>query len=215
MNDKWVEYFEKTRRNLFDQSLRNRRLVELIEVNAAPGSRILEAGCGTALLSLLLADKGYELTALDLTEEVLQHARSRMALKDRKIDFVQGDIMALSGKFPAGHFAVACHSGVMEHFPDDLIVRSLREQRAVAQCVVFSVPNIWNRGTKGGFGDERYLSNAKWTQLIRAAGFEVVDVYGGYDLPMWTYFVLPGAFFHRKGSFWWKYFSRHSLFVCR
>jgi ubiquinone/menaquinone biosynthesis C-methylase UbiE len=213
--NKWVDFFENKDINIFNQCLRNRRLIELIIEYTPKRGRILEAGCGTALLSLILADYDFKVTALDLTEEVLDYARKKADYNHDKLNFVKGDILKLSSSFESRYFDTVCHSGVMEHFNDHDIIRSLAEQRIVSKNVIFRIPNNRNKHLPRPFGDERFLSNKKWVTLIRMAGFGSVKVFGSYDLPKYAYFMLPGVCFHRKASFWWKYFSRHSIFFCR
>lgn len=57
----WIRYFESTsrNRNIFTQCLSCKRVIELIIVHAPTGVRILEVGCSTALLSLILVDFGF------------------------------------------------------------------------------------------------------------------------------------------------------------
>ena len=210
----WVSFFRTSERNVFYQSIGNRRLIELIFENTPKGGRVMEAGCGTALLSFILADCGYRLTAVDLTEEVIDYAKKRLAVNHPRVELRTGDILKLAELFEENHFDVVCSSGVMEHFSDEDIVKSLSEQRKIAKKVIFNVPNIRTKPTDKHIGDERFLSNSKWLSLIERAGFKKVKVFGGYDLPVWMYFVLPGAFFNRRASFWWKYFSMHSIFLC-
>lgn len=212
----WVKYFENTNRNIFNQTLSNRLLIELIIENTPKDSRILETGCGTALLSLILADYGFKVTALDLEKNVINYAEKRICLNTLELNFIQGNILKLSQLFKNNYFDIVCHSGVMEHFNDNDIIKSLSEQRVISNQVIFSVPNNRNKLTDKHFGDERFLSNQKWVRLIKEAGFSHVKVFGGDDLslPRLIYLILPGIFFRRRISFWWKYFSRHSLFVC-
>jgi 2-polyprenyl-3-methyl-5-hydroxy-6-metoxy-1,4-benzoquinol methylase len=212
----WVNYFEKTNRSILLQCETSRRLIELIIENTLEDGLILEAGCGSALLSLLLADYGFNVTALDFDKNVVSYAKSRMCLNSNKLNFIQGDIFKLSQSFKGKFFDTLCHSGVMEHFGNDDIVKSLAEQRIISKKVIFSVPNNRNKLTDKHFGDERFLSNRKWVSLIKRAGFNRVKVFGGYDLSLsrYIYLILPGIFFRRKGSFWWQYFSRHSIFIC-
>ena len=211
----WVEFFKKTNRNIFNQCMGNRRLLELIFDHTPKQGRVLEAGCGTALLSVILADCGFKVTALDYTQEILDYARQRVTLNGADLSFVRGDILKLSELFAPKHFDTICHSGVMEHFSDQDIVTSLIEQRKVSQRVIFSIPNHRNTLKPGHFGNERFMNNGQWRTLITAAGFTDCAVYGGYDLPKAYHLVLPGALFHRKLSFWWKWASSHSIFVCQ
>lgn len=210
----WLEYFERNDRAIFNQCLSNRRLIELVIKNTPKGGRVLEAGCGTAMLSLILADCGYELTAVDLSEDVLNYARERVTQSNISLDFIRGDILKLGSVFEEQYFETVCHSGVMEHFNDEDIVKGLSEQKKISRRVIFNIPNNRTKPSPMHFGDERFLDNKKWISLIKQAGFKDIKVYGGYDLPTYAYFILPGAFFHRKGSFWWRWFSGHSIFVC-
>lgn len=210
----WVALFKSSERNLFSQCINNRMLIELVIQNTPKGGKVMEAGCGTALLSLILADYGYDVTALDYTEEVLGYAQARVGSNSLNIKFMQGDILELTSMFDNRYFDTVCHSGVMEHFSDKDIVASLSEQKMIAKKVIFNIPNNRNKLLPGHFGDERFLNNEKWLSLIKEAGFNKAKVYGGYDLPKYCYFLLPGVFFHRKASFWWKWFSKHSIFVC-
>ena len=210
----WIKHFKGTNRNIFNRCISSKMLIELIIENTPKGGRLLEAGCGSALLSLILADYGFQVTALDLTEDILEYARSRMYLNNVQVNFVQGDILKLSSMFEKEYFDATYHSGVMEHFNDADIIRSLSEQRIVSKKVIFSVPNSRTKVSPRLFGDERLMNNKKWMGLIRAAGFKEVKLFGGSDLPKITYFVLPNVFFIKRGSFWWKWFSRHSIFVC-
>lgn len=212
----WATFFEDTasERNLFNHCINKRRLIELVVAHTPKGGRILEAGCGTAMLSVILADQGFRVTALDLSEDVLEYGKKWQSLERLHLEMKQGDLLNLRSAFEAHAFDTVCHSGVMEHFSDEDIVKSLSEQRAISRRVIFNVPNHRNVLTDKHFGNERFLNNRKWVSLIQKAGFRKIKVHGGYDLTKLPYFVLPGIFFHKRASFWWKHFSRHSIFVC-
>ncbi len=212
---KWVKFLEKTNRNIFDQCLGRKLLIGLIIKHTPKDGRILEAGCGTALLSLVLANYGFAVTALDLSKEVLDYAQRRVFLNKIHLNFTQGNILKLSSMYRDKYFDTICHSGVMEHFSDNDIILSLSEQRKVSKKVIFRIPNNRIKLTKEHFGDERLLSNKKWVSLIKKSGFKEIRIFGDYDLPRCIYLLLPGAFFGLKLSFWRKYFSKHSVFVCK
>jgi SAM-dependent methyltransferase len=56
----------------------------------APPARLLDVGAGTGALSLLAAELGHDVTALDLSEAMLARARRKAADRDLSIDFVVG-----------------------------------------------------------------------------------------------------------------------------
>ncbi|MBL1230833.1 class I SAM-dependent methyltransferase [Enterococcus sp. BWB1-3] len=70
--------------------------------------RILELACGTGRLAVDFAEAGFEVTALDLSEEMLAIASKRSNEKDMDIQFVQGDMLELS---EVGQYeAITCFS---------------------------------------------------------------------------------------------------------
>lgn len=212
----WIEYFENSNRTLFRQanSKSKRRLIEIVLEKTPAKGKILEAGCGTANLSILLADSGYRVVAMDYSEEIVNYAREKCCLSPERLKFMRGDILRLSEFFENKEFDTVCHSGVLEHFSDEDIIRSLQEHRKVSARAIFNVPNNRSKVTARSFGDERLMSNRKWGKLIRAAGYDHVKVYGGSDVWPPSQYILPGVFFQKRLSFWWKWTSRHSIFLC-
>lgn len=57
---------------------RLRRMKEAIAGSARPGARVLELGCGTGSLAVLLARRGATVLALDRSEAMLERARRRV-----------------------------------------------------------------------------------------------------------------------------------------
>lgn len=65
------------------------------ERGAGAGSRVLDAGCGAGAYSVGLARRGYEVTGLDASEQLLREARRRAAEAGLAVEFLAGDIVAL------------------------------------------------------------------------------------------------------------------------
>ena len=58
------------------------------------GKRVLDAGCGTGALALELANKGAFVTAVDLSPNLIELAKSRIPESDRRnIEFFSGDML--------------------------------------------------------------------------------------------------------------------------
>ena len=75
-------------------------LHQQMQKNSCPGKRLLDLGCGTGNITIPLAQKGYEITAIDLSEEMLAQAEAKTtALKESgaplQIDWQTQDMTAL------------------------------------------------------------------------------------------------------------------------
>ncbi|HTL70358.1 MAG TPA: class I SAM-dependent methyltransferase [Candidatus Eisenbacteria bacterium] len=128
--------------------------------------RVLEAGCGSGIMSVYFSKKGIETTALDRDREVLAKAKqSGEALGGRAV-YREGNIFKLP--FSDGTFDAAFSQGVLEHFSDDDIRRAVREQLRVARRVWISVPSKYYNHRD--FGDERLLTDKEWKKILEGTG---------------------------------------------
>jgi SAM-dependent methyltransferase len=92
----------------------------------APPSRVLDVGAGTGSLSLLAAELGHEVTALDLSEGMLDRARRKAEERGSAISFVVGAAEAP----PDGPFDAVIERHVAWTLPDP--VAAFSAWRAVA-----------------------------------------------------------------------------------
>ena len=86
-------------------------------------TRLLELGCGTGALACEFAKEQYEVTALDLSEEMLMMASKRAAEENVSIQLVQGDMMDLSeiGTYEA----ITCFSDSLCYMPNRQAVQEV------------------------------------------------------------------------------------------
>ncbi|PKP62175.1 hypothetical protein CVT91_00215 [Candidatus Atribacteria bacterium HGW-Atribacteria-1] len=58
--------------------------------------KILDLGCGTGGHDIILAERGYEVTGVDLSSEMLRIAKKKSAEKKLKINFIKRDIAKIN-----------------------------------------------------------------------------------------------------------------------
>ncbi|MFC1699091.1 class I SAM-dependent methyltransferase [Candidatus Omnitrophota bacterium] len=103
-----------------------------------PCASCLEAGCGEAnISSLLAASKKYNIALMDISGEAIYKAREKLARYADKIKFLQGDIYYLPFKNKA--FDLSLNFGVLEHLDD--VVNAVREMRRISKVVIATVPS--------------------------------------------------------------------------
>jgi SAM-dependent methyltransferase len=165
---------------------RNTRVVELLP----RGRRCVDVGCGAGALASLLREKFDVVVGIDLSVELTREARVRGMLTSCA-DVDDGDLPFQSDSVDA----VTC-CDVLEHVFDP-VAAAMRIRRVLKPGgrVVFSVPNIryWPRVwslLRGYFprttsdphgydgGHLHYFASRNITDVLRAAGFDDIRVYG-------------------------------------
>lgn len=153
--------------NLYHHRAFVTRLLEL-----RPASS-LEAGCGTAGMSVFLQMAGVHATACDIDEEVLALATRTAAAWNAPVQVVERDLFALSQS--PERYDVVFSQGVLEHFDDERIRAAAREALAVAPVFAFSVPTKYY-GHRD-FGDERLMTDDQWREILAPVGAAEVSYY--------------------------------------
>ncbi len=101
MNNREVKWYEAWfDRDEYELVYRHRddneadKAIALIEeaIDPPPRSTILDVGCGRGRHAIRLAERGYEVTGLDLSPRSLEVARRRASEAGVHVDFVEGDM---------------------------------------------------------------------------------------------------------------------------
>ncbi len=127
---------------------------------------VLEAGCGSAIMSVFLAMAGLRVTACDRDAEVLAKAEETARRWQAKLAFAKEDILKL--RFKNDQFDLVFSQGVLEHLDDAQIRTASAEALRVGRTFIFSVPGSHYKHRD--FGDERLMSVAQWKKILRGVG---------------------------------------------
>jgi SAM-dependent methyltransferase len=171
---------------------------ELQILGDVTGKDVLELGCGAAQWSILLAQQGARMTAVDNSDRQLEHARR--AVDEAGVDVELVHASAESRPFEDGSFdVVVCDHGAMTFADPYLVVpevaRVLRAGGLFAfshvtpfewLCYVEQTDSVGELLTRDLFGMHRWdtpggsvefqLPAGEWIRLFRANGFTIEDL---------------------------------------
>ena len=103
--------------------------------NDLSGFRILDAGCGTGSLSRMLGERGAEVVGVDISEGLIEIAKSRSA-DNKNLKFFAGDMNEPS----FGHFDYIVAMDSLIHYDSEDIERSLSQfSSRVNFSIIFTV----------------------------------------------------------------------------
>ena len=123
---KWLtRFFDPFFRWTMPEAALKRLLVEQAQIR--PGHRVLDLGCGTATLTILIKQlhPGAEVVGLDGDQEILEIARAKVARAGLDLALEQG--MAFALPYPDSSFDRVLSSMVFHHLTRENKARTLRE----------------------------------------------------------------------------------------
>jgi len=189
-----------------------RKLYELTETYVAPGSSVLDWGCGRGHFSYYLLKRGYRVTAYSL-EDAPQVFTALNAEERSRLTVVRGDAPAFL-PFPANSFDAAFSVGVLEHVREvgGTESESLKELRRVlpsaGTLIAYHVPNRYSyiealariaygrryRHVAESVKFHKYRFGASdLAALAEGSGFQIAE-YGRYGfLPRNSFNRLPAS----------------------
>jgi len=118
------------------------------------GKAVLEVGCGTGLYTLWLAEEGYNVTGLDISQEMVKQAQVKVQKAGKKVNWILNDIHVVLDDLPSydGILSVTAFEFIPE---PEKILRLLYQKLNPGGCLVIGViadKNPWS---------EFYLKSAK------------------------------------------------------
>jgi len=143
---KWSEMYDGAAQRLESLNFRQRRdaAVAFVQQLLPPNGRVLDLGCGAAPVLSELRLRGISCTGLDLTEDMLRHARQRLrAMRLDDEDLHRGDCRHTP--FPDASFDVVVCLGVIsyvEHY--DEVLTEIRRLLKPGGHAIVSFRNRFN-----------------------------------------------------------------------
>lgn len=165
----------------------NQKIIDTVEalLGLSGNATVVDFGCGSGVFSQLLHQRGYQCIGLDLSEKLLQGAKSQHPM----LEFLQGDVEALP--FQDNSLDAIVLSCLLHHLPDPkrCIEEVFRVLKPQGKAVAFD-PNRLNPfmylyrdrsspfySSKGVTENERPVVPHRLRALFKQTGFESQSVF--------------------------------------
>jgi len=143
--DEQAEAFDQEPDHGLRDPLVRQAWTELLKAQfSSPGARVLDIGCGTGSLSLVLAGLGLRVSGIDLSAGMLARAQAKAAAAGVEIEFQVMD--AANPQFAPGQFeAIVCRH-LLWALPEAELVLQRWAQLLSAQGRLILVEGYWETG---------------------------------------------------------------------
>lgn len=177
----WYEVYlkdiekKKTLDYYVDDKIRNKKVLINLIKKYSKNNKLLEAGSGTGVLSTYMASLDFDVTGIDIDKDILGLSRkiAKSYPSKNKPKFIKKSIFELD--YDDNYFDVSFSNGVLEHFNDDEIIDTLKQQMRVSKYVIFGIPTKYFNREEAMYGDERYMDYTFWRDLIKKSGGKILE----------------------------------------
>lgn len=114
------------------------RLFQMCQLEQNSGKKLLETGCGSGVFGKRLAQRGYQVTGVDLSQKMVDLANTKSVPKFKAI---QGDLED-HNLFEKGFYEIIFWGQVLHHFPNiDLVIQNSHQWLKKEGKIVIIEPN--------------------------------------------------------------------------
>ena len=157
------------------------------------GKTVLDVGCGGGILSESMADRGANVTGIDLGDKPLQVAKLHLLESGKQVEYIKAAVEEFAAERPAHYDIITCME-LLEHVPDP--------QSTIAACAKLVKPGGWvffstlNRNLKsyllavigaeyvlnllprGTHDYSKFIKPSELAQFCRNTGLSLTDLTG-------------------------------------
>lgn len=105
---------------------------------------VLDVGCGTGAMGLILSEMGHQVTGLDLSEKMMEQGRKKASDKALSMTFTSGD--AENPPFPDNYFDVVVNRHLLWTLPNPEIALQSWKRVIKPGGRVLVIDGVWNDG---------------------------------------------------------------------
>ena len=185
------------------------RLSYIEQEGRVDGCKVIDVGCGGGILAEAMAERGADVTGIDLGEKALTVARLHALDSGREIDYrmVSAEEMA---EEHAGEFDIVTCMEMLEHVPDPssiieacarlvkpggrLYFSTLNRNPKSYMMAVVGAEYILNLLPKGTHQYEKFIKPSELNGWVESAGLQMHELIGMHYNPLFkSYKLAPGV----------------------
>lgn len=171
--------------NYVTDKIKNKKVLINLIKKYSRSNKLLEAGSGTGVLSTYMASLGYDVIGIDIDKDILNLSNTIANEYESKSKpkFIKKSIFELD--YDENYFDVSFSNGVLEHFNDEQIISTLKQQLRVSKYVIFGIPTRYFNRDEAMYGDERYMDYKFWRNLIAESGGIILEEKSMHYMTFW------------------------------
>ena len=157
------------------------------------GKKVLDVGCGGGLLSEGMAERGAQVTGIDLSEKALGVARLHLLESGRSVDYRHISAESLAAEMPGSFDVVTCLE-MLEHVPDpastvaacarlvkpggQVLLSTLNRNPKSYLLAVIGAEYLLQMLPKGTHDYAKFIKPSELARHCKAADLEVAEIIG-------------------------------------
>lgn len=157
------------------------------------GKKVLDVGCGGGLLSEGMAERGAQVTGIDLSEKALGVARLHLLESGRSVDYRHISAESLAAEMPGSFDVVTCLE-MLEHVPDpastvaacaklvkpggQVFLSTLNRNPKSYLLAVVGAEYLLQMLPKGTHDYAKFIKPSELARHCKAADLEVAEIIG-------------------------------------
>jgi len=167
------------------------------------GKQVVDVGCGGGILAESMAERGAQVTGIDLSDKALKVAKLHLLESGRQVEYLSIAAEAMAEQRPEAYDVVTCME-MLEHVPEPastvaacarmckpggwLFFSTLNRNPKSYLYAIVGAEYILNLLPKGTHDWAKFLKPAELSRLTRQAGLDMVEIKGmSYSLLSKTY----------------------------
>jgi len=157
------------------------------------GKTLLDIGCGAGILSEAMAQRGAEVSGIDMSAEGLEIAKLHLLESQLDIEYQQSTAEDFAAKYPNGFDVIACME-MLEHVPDpasvihacaqlckpggDLFFSTINRSPKSYAMAILGAEYLLKLVPKGTHAYDKLIKPSELSRWIRSANLQLVDICG-------------------------------------